>query len=157
MIENKGNRCNLNKRFSSFEYTAANDSVMSANKQDISANAEVSLDTGNPLGMVATLTSIAQDLTRVSIDWTDIGQNGQGFFIRFYGADGEMLRELEVYGWTTQYLQMAVDAIQSQECSNLILIGAAVTMGIIYTKRYFCPEAQASFWNFFGLAKNDQE
>ena len=130
---------------------------MSANKQDISANAEVSLDTDNPLGMVATLTSIAQDLTRVSIDWTDIGQNGQGFFIRFYGADGEMLRELEVYGWTTQYLQMAVDAIQSQECSNLILIGAAVTMGIIYAKRYFCPETQASFWNFFGLAKNDQE
>ena len=156
MIENKGNRCNLNIRFSSFEYTAVNASVMSANKQDISANAEVSLDTDNPLGMVATLTSIAQDLTRVSIDWTDIGQNGQGFFIRFYGADGEMLRELEVYGWTTQYLQMAVDAIQSQECSNLILIGAAVTMGIIYAKRYFCPEAQASFWNFFGLAKNDR-
>ena len=130
---------------------------MSADKQDMSAIAEVPLDTSNPLGMVATLTTIVQDLTRVTIDWTDIGQNGQGFFIRFYGTDGELLRELEVYGWTTQYLQMAVDAIQSQECSNLILIGAAVTIGIIYAKRYFCPEAQASFWNLFGPAKNDQE
>ena len=130
---------------------------MSADKQDISAIAEVPLDTGNPLGMVATLTSIAQDLTRITIDWTDIGQNGQGFFIRFYGADGEMLKELEVYGWTTQYVEMAVDAIQSQECSNLILIGVAITMGIMYAKRYFCPEAQVSFWNFFGLANNDQE
>merc|ERR1712108_79424 len=68
--------------------------------------------------MAATLTSIAHDLTRVTIDWTDICQNGQGFFI-FYGADGEMLRELEVYGWTTEYLQMAVEAIQSQEFANL--------------------------------------
>ena len=127
---------------------------MSADKHDI---AEVPLDTGNPLGMVATLTSIAHDLTRVTIDWTDIGQNGQGFFIRFYGADGEMLRELEVYGWTTEYLQMAVEAIQSQECANLVLIGAALTMGIVYLKRYFCPEAQTSFWNLFALAKNDHE
>ena len=130
---------------------------MSADKQDISAIAEVPLDTSNPLGMVATLTSIAHDLTRVTIDWTDIGQNGQGFFIRLYGADGEMLRELEVYGWTTEYLQMAVNAIQSQECANLILIGAALTMGIMYAKRYLCPEAQASFWNLFGLTKNNQE
>ena len=71
---------------------------MSADKQDMSAIAEVPLDTSNPLGMVATLTTIVQDLTRVTIDWTDIGQNGQGFFIRFYGTDGELLRELEVYG-----------------------------------------------------------
>ena len=132
---------------------------MSSNKQDISANAEVPLDTGNPLGMVATLTSIAQDLTRVSIDWTDIGQNGQGFFIRFYGADGEMLRELEVYGWTTEYLRMAIDALQSQECANVIMIGAAVTIGIMYAKKYLCPgpEAQTSFWNFFSHDKDDQE
>ena len=130
---------------------------MSTDKQDISAIAEVPLDTGNPLGMVATLTSIAHDLTRVTIDWTDIGQNGQGFFIRLYGADGEMLRELEVYGWTTEYLQMAVDTIQSQECANLILIGAALTMGIMYLKRYFCPEAQTSLWSLFGQAKNDHK
>ena len=152
-----GNRCNLNICISSFEDSAVNAPVMSANKQDISAIAEVPLDTGNPLGMVATLTSIAQDLTRITIDWTDIGQNGQGFFIRFYGADSEMLREWEVYGWTTEYLQMAIDTIQSQECANLILIGAAFAMAIMYLKRYFCPEAQTSFWNLFGLAKDDQE
>ena len=128
---------------------------MSADKQDISAIAEVPLDTGNPLGMVATLTSIAQDLTRLTIDWTDIGQ--KGLFIRLYGADGAMLRELEVYGWTTEYLKMAVEAIHSQECANAILIGAAVTIGIMYVKRYLCPEAQTSFWNLFGLAKDDQE
>ena len=132
---------------------------MSTDKQDISAIAEVPLDTGNPLdiGIVATLTSIAQDMTRITIDWTDIGQNGQGFFIRFYGADGELLRELEVYGWTTQYLQMALETIQSQECANIILIGAAVTMGMIYVKGYFCPEAQTSFWKLFGLNKDDHE
>ena len=41
--------------------------------------------------------------------------------------------------------------------ANLILIGAAVTMGMMYVKRYFYPEAQASFWNLFGLTKNNQE
>ena len=30
------------------------------------------------------------------------------------------------------------------KCANLILIGAAVT-GMMYAKRYFCPEAQTSF------------
>ena len=130
---------------------------MSADKQDISAITQDPLDTGNALGMVATLTSIAQELTRVTIDWTDIGQNGQGFFLRFYGPEGELLRELEVYGWTTEYLQMAVNTIQSQECANLILIGAALTMGIMYAKRYLCPEAQTSFWNLFGFTRDSQE
>ena len=132
---------------------------MSADKQDMSAIAEVPLDTSNPLGMAATLTTIVQDLTRVTIDWTDIGQNGQGFFIRFYGTDGELLRELEVYGWTTEYLRMAIDALQSQECANVIIIGAAVTIGIMYAKKYLCPgpAAQTSFWNFFSLDNDDQE
>ena len=43
------------------------------------------------------------------------------------------------------------------KCANLILIGAAVTMGMMYVKRYSCPEAQTSFWNLFGLTKNNQE
>ena len=44
---------------------------MSASKQDISAIVEAPLDTINPLRMVATLAAIAQDLTKVTIDWTD--------------------------------------------------------------------------------------
>ena len=43
------------------------------------------------------------------------------------------------------------------KCANLILIGAAVTMGMIYVKRYFCPEAQTSFWKLLGLNKDDHE
>ena len=34
--------------------------------------------------------------------------------------------------------------------AKLILIGAAVTMGIMYA----CPEAKTSFWNFFGQRSN---
>ena len=36
------------------------------------------------------------------------------------------------------------------KCAKLILIGAAVTMGIMYA----CPEAKTSFWNFFGQRSN---
>ena len=56
---------------------------MSTDKQDISANTQDPFDTGNPLGMVATLTSIAQELTRVTIDWTDIGQMDKDFSSAF--------------------------------------------------------------------------
>ena len=133
---------------------------MSADKQDMSAIAEVPLDTSNPLGMVATLTTIVQDLTRVTIDWTDIGQNGQGIL---HSLLWNRWRILEGVGglWLNHrhghLVRMAIDALQSQECANIIMIGAAVTIGIMYAKKYLCPgpEAQTSFWNFLfvGLSK----
>ena len=78
MNENMGNRSKIKIYILHLKTLQYTHKVMSADKQDMSAIAEVPLDTSNPLGMVATLTTIVQDLTRVTIDWTDIGQNGQG-------------------------------------------------------------------------------
>ena len=54
-----------------------------------------------------------------------------------------------------QDIHRLVEEIPSQSCTNLILIGAAVTMGVMYAMKYLCPGP--SFWNFFSLAKDDQE
>ena len=85
------------------------------------------LDTTNPLQMIAGITAVVQSLTRITIDWTNM-QEGQGFYIRFYGEDGQLLCEFEAFGIFTNYLQVLADYLQSPWMATIIMVGTVLFM-----------------------------
>ena len=95
--------------------------------EDNSESSGMTLDTGNPLQMIAGITAIVQSLTRITIDWTNM-QEGHGFYIRFFGEDGQLLRELEAFGLITQNLQVAADYLHSPWMATVMMVGAVLFM-----------------------------
>ena len=95
--------------------------------EDNSESSAMTLDTGNPLQMIAGITSIVQSVTRITIDWTYM-EDGQGFYIRFFGEDGEgqLLHEIDVLGLITQYLQVATDYLHSPWMATVMMVGAVL-------------------------------
>ena len=91
--------------------------------------------------MIASITAVVQSLTRITIDWTNM-QEGQGFYIRFYGEDGQLLCEFEAFGILTNYLQVVTDYLQSPWMATIIMVGAVLFLigQMIYnyiTETYF--------------------
>ena len=78
---------------------------------DNSALAEMPLDTGNPLLLIAGITLL--------VYW---------FYIHFYGEDGQLLRELEAFGLITQNLQVAADYLHSPWMATVMMVGAVLFM-----------------------------
>ena len=84
---------------------------------DTSALAEMPLDTGNPLLLIAGITLL--------VYW---------FYIHFYGEDGQLLRELEAFGLITQNLQVAADYLHSPWMPIVMITAPVLLMIALYNQ-----------------------
>ena len=103
--------------------------------EDNSESSAMTLDTGNPLQMIAGITSIVQSVTRITIDWTYM-EDGQGFYIWFSGEDGQgqLLHEIDAFGLITQYLQVAADYLHSPWMPIVMITAPVLLMIALYNQ-----------------------